>query len=168
MDNLKSYKNKNKRKDRRAITKADDLNNTKFLANIRSKSKRFGTTVESTEDNDSESEEKTDPRERKSKFLSKLKEHLPVHMQREVPKRSTFAACQDEFVENFDDESSPDLKKNGHGNQNFSQEDENDSQDSAGRNDLKALRKSSSYDKINDDFFHGKRADDDDDLESSR
>jgi len=174
LDNLKSYKNKNKRKDRRAITRADDLNNTKFLANIRSKAKRFGTTVapsDEREESDSESkEENNDARERKSQFLSRLKENLPAHMQREVPKRSTFAVVvKNEILESVDDECSPDLKKNGHNAVNnfpFDEENSDEVEVEEDHTHTKAYRKSSSYDKINDDFFHGKS--DDDELEYSR
>lgn len=175
---MKCYKCKTtKRKERRAITKADDLNNVKFIADLRSKNKRFGTTVaHAQEETESESEDKADPRERKTKFLSRLKENLPGHAPREVPKKSAFIACKDEIVESFDDEGSPDLKEKDHNvealwignNQELEEvcEDSNSQDSSDCKSGKRAIRKSSSYDRINDDFFHGKYHDDD--HESSR
>lgn len=176
LDNLKCYKCKtNKRKDRRAITRTDDLNNVKFIANLRSKNKRFGTTVApAQEHSESESEDKADRRERKSRFISRLKENLPGHAPKEVPKRSAFSVCKDEIIESSD-EGSPELKKvhsvqchfKGK-NQDLDEvgEDSN-SHDSSDGKDVKRVRKSSSYDRIDDDFFHGKHHSDDD-HESSR
>ena len=154
------------------------MNNAKFIANLRSKNKRFGTTVApAQEQTDSESEDKADPRERKNNFISRLKENLPGHAPREVPKRSVFVACSDEIVENFDDECSPELKKSYSvavhfkvNDQNLAEvcEDSNSQNSSDGKNSgNRAIRKSSSYDRIGDDFFHGKHHDDDD-HESSR
>ena len=148
------------------------MNNVKFIANLRSKNKRFGTTVaHAQEETECESEDKADPRERKSKFLSRLKENLPGHAPREVPKKSPFAV-KNEIIESFDDEGSPDLKKNGNnagynflGNAKDLDEvgaDSNSQDSSDGKNHHRAIRKSSSYDRINDDFFHGKHHHDDD------